>query len=175
MCQQANQAVRQGVVIAPRRESVGRVVSALRSAMVVLAALGAIACGGDNTLEGSVDQVVPLGFDSVAVSKQGTVLAVDYVRNVSDGIKEITARLTFDTGGEAVDDSTVVDGERFMQAVRLQRATRANNQFPDVQSGSLRFSTLELKDGGSAQGEFDIAFVDGHLLLGKFDGTIHEE
>jgi hypothetical protein len=36
----------------------------------------------------------------------------------------------------------------------------------------LTIASIDFELGGDARGQFDVAFVDGHLLLGEFSGSI---
>lgn len=126
-------------------------------------------CGASNSLDGSIEELLPLDFAQTAITKQESILVVDYLN-----ADEITLRLTVETEDLDLHDGAEVAGDSFVTSVRLQRATHDNGQFPDVDSGSVRFGRFEFHSGGHVAGEFDIAFEDGRLLLGVFDGTVEE-
>lgn len=129
------------------------------------------ACGEENTLTGSIDQLLSLDFEKVEISKDQSVLVVDYLKS-KDGLEEIVARVTLETEGLKLKNGMSVRGDDFMSRVRLQRATRDNAQFPQIESGKLDLDEIEFKSGGNVRGEFNASFVDGKLLLGTFEGKI---
>jgi hypothetical protein len=69
--------------------------------LTLVVATGAVltACGGANSLDGSVGELVSLDFSRTRLTKQEAVLTIDYIRDTGGDLEELTLRLTIDTTG----------------------------------------------------------------------------
>lgn len=139
----------------------------------LMLALGAVACGSDNVLEGSISESISLNFDRVDILKQGQSLRIEYIREVSGGTNK-AAMLILDTTGLSLTDDAVLKDDTFMAKVELQRLTSAGDEFPEISSGELRFFKFAFSEGDTVDGEFNVFFVNGRTLHGEFKGKIKE-
>ncbi len=142
----------------------------MRLALLVLTALAA--CGGGNSLEGSIEESFALDFDRVRIRKQDQALLVEYLHDVAKGTEKV-CQVVVDTSGLELGDDTTIEGSVFHNRVEVNRVA-SGGDFPEVEDGELHFDTYQFEDGGEMQGDFDVVFVGGRTLHGEFEGEVEE-
>jgi len=138
-------------------------------------------CGGLRSVEGSLGELVEMGYQTVEVAQSPNVLAVNFVRPQGTGrdtVLQVSARLEGVTlqPGVSVDLSEVV--------AAAPRGTVARNvfndprtRFPDVARGSLTLEALPVR-GVRVRGAFSVtfangtSFANGRTAFATFEATV---
>ena len=133
--------------------------------LALLAWLGA-GCGTSNTLEGSLSEVVKIGFKQVEVTRTDTQIAVSYFTPVGpadqgarDTVFKLTVNLSSVIAGTPADLTPDLDGNPRAQATRAV-ADDPVHLFAPLLNGSITFDAspdVEKKTSGS----FHVFFGDG--------------
>ena len=132
-------------------------------------------CTPSYGLEGSIDEVLSLKYNQTRIRKQEPHLLIEYLLASAQGTEKIckivvnTADLSLPEGG----DFDLSD-DAFLEHVELQRTTFANDSFPAIRQGEIRFDDIEFSTGKRAAGEFNITFEDFSTLRGWFAGDIDD-
>ena len=142
-----------------------------RALLALTTAATLLACGGDDYLNGTIDQRLNLGFDNVRLHKQGGFLLVEYIRRSYEAT-ETLCKLAADMSG--VGDQRTLAGADFTDRVTLSRATITQSEFPEIKEGSLQLSTFEFEHGGAVSGTFFVTFDTFETLGGGFSGDLIE-
>lgn len=152
----------------------------IAGALVLISSLVALACGGDNTLGGSVDALFPLSVSFVQIRRNDEALQVGYYNNRGHEI-DLVAQVTLALPGLDLQPGRRVDlaGEYapgHPRAVIVHAAAdEAARVLPTIQRGDL-----VLDEGGNpgelTRGNFSVGFVQGseygsgRTLYGNFVG-----
>lgn len=149
-----------------------RAVEYLSALAVALVLAG---CGGySNRLEGSISSSFSLDFDSVNVRQQATSLIVEYIKTSGATVTKV-AKMVLDTDNlKGLGNNSKIDGQLFKDRVVVQREAPAGGDFPEIQSGELKFGDFNFQQGGTVSGSFNVGFVNGRTLYGEFNGTVEE-
>jgi hypothetical protein len=155
-----------------------------RAAPLLLAALAAAACGGDNSLSGSVSEVFPLDVSRVEIARNAEAFQVTYFNNRGLFL-DVVARVSVYVNDVEPDGGWrrpisligLTDGGVERCVVAHAPGGEPVRLLPPVKSGSLEvFSGGE--PGQVASGRFSILFADqggdlaanGRTLNGNFLG-----
>ncbi len=132
-----------------------------------LLALLIAACGdaGSRGLEGSLRDRFDLGFDRVRILRVGDAVAVEYVRDVSGG-----TLIPFKLVASGVADDQSMYDTAHLSVGRVMGADDVG-PLPALEYGRLEWSGPALP-GTSLRGQFDLRFVDGSALSGRFSATV---
>jgi hypothetical protein len=179
-----------------------REVKALRATAVaaVAAALGAaLACGSDNPappkpkyqLEGSLYEIMGIGYDEASLEEASDTIAVRFVRKVTNRLD----------GGTAQENTVFKVGYRFaggevaQRGVPLDLALDAGSGqqrgsftrdvfndprklFPPAERGALTFDDLPDAGRSMVRGKFNVTFVNGkepasgRTVFGSFEAKV---
>ncbi len=148
---------------------------------LLLAAVGAVGCGGANSLSGSVEELFSLEVSRVEVLRNAEALQVSYYRNNGLDV-DLVARVTVATEGLELKPGTKVDlagntasGVARTTVVHLAAGEPAR-LFAPVDKGDL-----QLDEGGGidqpTRGNFSMSFQRGdgygagRSLEGRFSAT----
>jgi hypothetical protein len=145
----------------------------MRSNLVAALAALIVGCGqASNDLWGSIDESFPLEFDYVRVLMQDLALRVEYIKDLPGGSDKI-CKVIVNTGEAEIQDDTELQDEYFLSyTVTVQRSAATGGDFPDYESGVIKFDKYRFRDNGKIDGSFAVEFVNGRNLLGNFDGRI---
>lgn len=141
---------------------------------------GALACGADNSLGGSVSELFPLEVSQVQILRNGDAFQVSYYRNNGADV-DLVARLSVGLAG-----TSFIPGKSVSLAGEYepghQRATVLHlasgepvRTFPDVKQGDIKL-TEGGKIGEETSGTFSLSFVQsgdyggGRSIHGNFFG-----
>lgn len=128
-----------------------------------------------DSLEGSLGDQLDLRFDSVALSKAGTVLNVEYLHQSAQGT-ESPLSVACDLAGLAVPKGKGLnlDDATFAARCGVTRRVADGSRLPALSRGRLFLEAITFAEGGFTYGEFDLFFAEGSSLVAYFRGTIHE-
>jgi hypothetical protein len=154
---------------------------------LVLALLGAavalVACGGPNTLDGSVSELFPTDVSNVEVVRNGEAFQVSYYVNRGSGV-DLVARVTVATEGLTLTPGTslALDGEYAPGHLRTTVVHMAAGEplrtLPPVEQGDL-----QIEEGGdigqTTTGNFSMSFQAGDYgggrnLYGTFQAVVQD-
>lgn len=153
-----------GRVLVCARAKLGKALAAL-----VLFCGALSACGGANSLGGSMDTVFALDFTAVEITYRQKNLVVQY----TDGA-DVICQVVINTQAVALSANATVSGAPFVQTVSLYRAAASGGKFADVQNGTLVLGDYATTAGATVSGKFNATLTDGHTLIGAFDGSIKD-
>jgi hypothetical protein len=149
-------------------------------AVLLALTLAALACGGENSLGGSVDALFPLQVSFVKIRRNDEAFQVSYYNNREhdiDLVAQVTVALEGLTvvNGQAIDLSGEYDAGHPRAVVVHAAADEAPRVMPDIRQGDL-----VIRQGGNPDeqtiGDFSVGFVEGgdygagRTLYGNFSG-----
>lgn len=128
-------------------------------------ALAGCAEESDTALEGSLGARYDLAWDRVRVLRFGADLSIEYVRDVEGGTLIPFKLVAEDVAADALEVGTAA-----LSVGRVMAGGDAG-ALPALESGRL---TLEdrIAPGASLGGAFDLRFVDGSALSGRFRAVV---
>ncbi len=140
-------------------------------------------CSGTNSLTGSVSDVFPLDFNSVAVWRNSDAFQVTYYFT-EFGNEDIVLQLSVDLtglafqGGATVDLASLTPSGAPRAVVTHLSHGEAVTVLPPIEQGSLSLSGGGLIPGQETSGSFSLSFVTngqagaGRTVLGSFDAPL---
>ena len=153
-------------------------------ALLLAVTLAALACGGENSLGGSVDALFPLQVSFVQILRNEEAFQVGYYNNREHDI-DLVAQVTVALFGITLQPGQTVDlaGEYAPGHPRATVVHAAADEAPRVLPGISR-GDLVLGQGGNpdewTQGNFSVGFVQGseygagRTLYGNFVGLARD-
>lgn len=145
-----------------------------RLALLLAAGLASSGCRYDS-LEGSLADRLDVRFDSVALTKQGAVLSVEYLRQAAQGTESpLSVACNLDGLAVPKGGSFNTDEATFAERCVLTRRVADGSRLPELSRGRLFLEAITFAEGGFTYGEFDLFFADGTSLVAYFRGTVHE-
>lgn len=162
-----------GCCLGTKTANLTPVLSAYRRQLIVVLLLSLSACSEANKLHGSIGDILSLDFTRVEVRKQDQSLIIEYLRDERDQTEKV-CKLTVDMRTLPTTGSFELTESGFKTGVELSRATFVPSSFPPIDSGILRITAIEFRNGGEVEGDFDVRFTDERSLLGKFSATMRE-
>lgn len=149
-------------------------------ALLLAVTLAALACGGDNSLGGSVDALFPLQVSFVKIRRNDEAFQVSYYNNREhdiDLVAQVTVALYGLTvvPGQPIDLAGEYDAGHPRAVVVHAAADEASRTMPSIRQGDL-----VIRQGGNPDqqtvGDFSVGFVEGsdygagRTLYGNFSG-----
>jgi len=151
---------------------------------VLVGSVAVVACGGENSLGGSVDALFPLQVSFVQILRNEEAFQVGYYNNREHDI-DLVAQVTVALFGITLQPGQTVDlaGEYAPGHPRTTIVHAAADEAPRVLPGISR-GDLVLGQGGNpdewTQGNFSVGFAQGseygagRTLYGNFVGTARD-
>ena len=155
-------------------------------ARAALAGLALAGCSGGNQLAGSLGDLTPLSFTSVAVTYDQSELVVAYHDAPDGGLASgnVPFELALDVGPGPLDAGTTYQlGALDSSGEPLAQATRSvagdPRSFPQIQKGTLTLDS-PVALGAKASGHFFVVFDyqndatlgQGRTVQGSFEGVV---
>ena len=149
-------------------------------ALILAVTLAALACGGENSLGGSVDALFPLQVSFVKIRRNDEAFQVSYYNNREHDI-DLVAQVTVALYGLTVEDGKAIDlsGEYDAGHPRAVVVHAAADEAPRTMP-VIRQGDLVIRQGGNPDqqtvGDFSVGFVEGsdygagRTLYGNFTG-----
>lgn len=161
-----------GTTIAIPRRVVVRVVACF---LVVAGLFGSVACGGQNTLSGSIADSHDLSFESVRLRllTDQQVWELRYLAPLEGGGEDIVAKVVVDVPADGWSLGVAID--LLAHDGRVERITAQNDPFPDTERAEVTFFQGGVNDGGDTVGNWGATFTNGKTVQGTFRAPLDHD
>lgn len=157
-------------------------------ACAIVVALCALACGGNGkppsakyVLDGSLTELMDLGYDEVVLTETPEDISVRFVRKVGaseESVLKVSMALLdlVWAPGTEVDLTEVLSTGAQRGVISRNVTNDPRTLFPDLQRGTLLLRSLPMQ-GQKTRGEFRVTFINGiqpacgHTAYGSFEAS----
>jgi hypothetical protein len=142
---------------------------------LVVAVAGSVACGGQNTLSGSIADSHDLSFESVRLRllTDQQVWELRYLAPLEGGGEDIVAKVVVDVPADGWSPGSAID--LLAHNGRIERITARNDPFPEPERAELTFSQGGVDDGDDTAGGWGATFVNGKTVQGTFRAPLEHD